>query len=335
MEAMIVFAMPVTREMAAVAKVSKHEFLHSNLVFPTQYVIATFSILYILNISDIDECSTKAHGCHVNATCKNTDGSYSCACKAGFYGDGRNCRDIDECSGDYSCHVNAKCKNTDGSYDCVCNAGYQGDGSSCQDIDECSTKAHGCHVNATCKNTDGSYSCACKAGFYGDGRNCRGPVTCKEMKASLTSTELQQENRLFSLSLNTTMQYSIVCSFSRFSCGEGTWHLAMKINGTKNTFEYSEPNRWESKEQFNTRASKTGLDEEETKTSAFGDTPLNKLCLGMKYEGVTRWIRIDVKGSSLYDVMKGGERKTTLGKDKWKSLLSGHSPSLNENNCLK
>ena len=102
------------------------------------------------------------------------------------------------------------------------------------------------------------------------------------------------------------------------------------------TFKYTELNRWENKEQFNIRASKTGLDEEETKTSAFGDTPLNKLCLGMKYEGVTRWIGIDVKGSSLYDVMKGGERETNLGEDKWKSLLSGHSPSLNENaDCLK
>ena len=40
---------------------------------------------------DIDECSTNSHGCDVNAVCSNTVGSYVCACKAGFTGDGFTC----------------------------------------------------------------------------------------------------------------------------------------------------------------------------------------------------------------------------------------------------
>ena len=38
---------------------------------------------------DIDECSLE-NDCHLDATCKNTKGSYNCTCKDGFEGDGRN-----------------------------------------------------------------------------------------------------------------------------------------------------------------------------------------------------------------------------------------------------
>ena len=40
---------------------------------------------------DIDECSTNSHSCDVNAVCSNNVGSYACACKAGFTGDGNTC----------------------------------------------------------------------------------------------------------------------------------------------------------------------------------------------------------------------------------------------------
>lgn len=44
-----------------------------------------------LVLIDIDECSN-ANTCHVNATCKNTVGSYSCGCNSGFSGDGKVCK---------------------------------------------------------------------------------------------------------------------------------------------------------------------------------------------------------------------------------------------------
>ena len=40
---------------------------------------------------DINECTTGGHNCHVNATCTNTTGSFTCACKEGFSGDGVVC----------------------------------------------------------------------------------------------------------------------------------------------------------------------------------------------------------------------------------------------------
>lgn len=38
---------------------------------------------------DVDECASNP--CHPNATCENTDGSFTCACVNNFDGDGFNC----------------------------------------------------------------------------------------------------------------------------------------------------------------------------------------------------------------------------------------------------
>ena len=39
----------------------------------------------------MDECSLGTIKCSTGAVCTNTKGSYSCTCKPGFSGNGRNC----------------------------------------------------------------------------------------------------------------------------------------------------------------------------------------------------------------------------------------------------
>ena len=40
---------------------------------------------------DVDECSNNNGGCNADATCQNTEGSFTCTCKPGYSGDGFNC----------------------------------------------------------------------------------------------------------------------------------------------------------------------------------------------------------------------------------------------------
>ena len=50
-----------------------------------------FLTSFVFFFLDIDECSTNSHSCDLNAVCGNTLGSYTCACKPGYSGNGRTC----------------------------------------------------------------------------------------------------------------------------------------------------------------------------------------------------------------------------------------------------
>ncbi|XP_036309397.1 nidogen-1 isoform X1 [Pipistrellus kuhlii] len=81
----------------------------------------------------INHCETGLHDCDIpqRAQCVYTGGStYTCACLPGFSGDGRACRDVDECHPS-RCHPDAFCYNTPGSFSCQCKPGYRGDGFRC------------------------------------------------------------------------------------------------------------------------------------------------------------------------------------------------------------
>ena len=47
--------------------------------------------VYVLILSDYNECLGNHHNCDVNALCANIAGSYNCFCKQGYTGDGFKC----------------------------------------------------------------------------------------------------------------------------------------------------------------------------------------------------------------------------------------------------
>ena len=47
--------------------------------------------IFRFSIADINECMSGSHNCHANATCNNTDGSFTCACVMGHSGNGLTC----------------------------------------------------------------------------------------------------------------------------------------------------------------------------------------------------------------------------------------------------
>lgn len=104
-----------------------------------------------------------------NADCTNTDGSFTCACKDGFSGNGQVCGDIDECNvtRNNNCDANAICLNNEGSYTCSCFDGFEGTGFACHDVNECEEtgdKAANCETEQDCVNNEGSFACVDKTG---------------------------------------------------------------------------------------------------------------------------------------------------------------------------
>ncbi|XP_038664086.1 signal peptide, CUB and EGF-like domain-containing protein 2 isoform X10 [Scyliorhinus canicula] len=117
-------------------------------------------------ILDVDECTEGTDDCHIDAICQNTYMSYKCTCKPGYKGDGKKCKDIDECDNEYNGGCVHECINIPGNYRCTCYDGFMlaHDGHNCLDVDECIFNNGGCQH--TCVNTVGSYECQCKEGFF-------------------------------------------------------------------------------------------------------------------------------------------------------------------------
>ena len=154
---------------------------------------------------DVNECDTGSP-CHVAAACNNTVGSFTCACNAGYHGNGSACLACDagySCSGGDSaprkclagtsaraaasscteCPSNSTSGNA--SEFCYCRSGYIGnegvdadkrklvyENSTCLNENECTSNANNCDQAATCTDTEGSFTCACPPGFPGNGSVC-------------------------------------------------------------------------------------------------------------------------------------------------------------------
>ncbi|XP_031564283.1 uncharacterized protein LOC116299704 isoform X2 [Actinia tenebrosa] len=150
----------------------------------THYTFPNCSLCH--TCTSVAECQCLANPCAEGVTCRNRGvGNYTCeGCPNGFTGDGKSCKDIDECSIVFPCYDNNTCVNLSPGYRCGgCPAGFRGNAPSgigveyarnhrqtCVEIDECTEGAHVCDPNAQCINTIGSYKCGyCNPGFIGSG----------------------------------------------------------------------------------------------------------------------------------------------------------------------
>jgi cysteine-rich repeat protein len=109
--------------------------------------------------SDVNECADNKHNCHAQATCTNTAGSFSCACKPGYTGTGVNCSDVNECADNkHNCHAQATCTNTAGSFSCACKGGLTGNGVSCS-FAQLVGKLDGRLITVPCSDTPPADDC--------------------------------------------------------------------------------------------------------------------------------------------------------------------------------
>ena len=101
MDPMFVAAWEDTRETVDIVQVSKSSddlFLYGWLNpmlfyrFSSYFWVTEQYCASLLILIDVDECaSPDTNDCHIDASCNNTEGSYTCRCLDGFEGDGKAC----------------------------------------------------------------------------------------------------------------------------------------------------------------------------------------------------------------------------------------------------
>uniref|UniRef100_A0A3Q2P3T4 Signal peptide, CUB domain, EGF-like 2 n=1 Tax=Fundulus heteroclitus TaxID=8078 RepID=A0A3Q2P3T4_FUNHE len=119
-----------------------------------------------------DPCAEGSDGCHIDAICQTTQGSYKCTCKGGFKGDGKQCEGKSERTEPMLGKHMHSCG--------VCSS----------DIDECDPEYNGGCVHE-CNNIPGNYRCTCYDGFNldNDGHNCLGKVLSEASEGKSVNRE--------------------------------------------------------------------------------------------------------------------------------------------------
>ena len=66
------------------------------LLIPSKWIFNFHN--FCTQFTDSNECGSATHNCHGNATCNNTDGSFTCACDIGYNGNGVTCTGTQTCN---------------------------------------------------------------------------------------------------------------------------------------------------------------------------------------------------------------------------------------------
>ncbi|XP_031557830.1 uncharacterized protein LOC116294375 [Actinia tenebrosa] len=181
-----------------------------------------------------------------------------------------------------------------------------------------------CKNGATCEPACVEPGFRCKCGTFNTGQYCQlwtvNILSCKD----IFSKTSYRTDKTYTYMID-NKQTDIYCHLSSDLCGSRGWTLAMKTDGSKNTFIFSSA-LWSDKKAYNLSAGKTGFDNHETKMSSYWAMPFQSLCVGVKVGNNLNWALIPYPASSLYDVIADGSRRTfTIGRNKWLSLIGGSS----------
>ncbi|KAK1886793.1 Nidogen-1 [Dissostichus eleginoides] len=160
----------------------------------TGFVFASDGRTCIEENRPVDHCQRGTHDCDApdRASCSYTGGSaFLCSCLPGFVGDGRVCRDVDECQQEV-CHRGAFCSNSQGSFACQCHPGFHGDGFQCSptstdNLEDKSVQSAGpsrCHCGPGCDRRDEElllllvFICSCHCDLHGayEPKQCHGSI---------------------------------------------------------------------------------------------------------------------------------------------------------------
>ncbi|KAL9986384.1 hypothetical protein ACROYT_G000523 [Oculina patagonica] len=206
---------------------------------------------------------------------------------------------------------------------------YKGNKSSHHFYIKCPCSSSPCQNDGTCvtKYNDDTFECLCKAGFTG--KYCEKRVkSCKE--AYDGDVHKSNASQLVTLYIGSKTT-SVLCHFGDFGCGDGGWTPVMKIDGNKNTFDYTS-GYWTDKNEYNLAGGETGFDSQETKLPTYWNTSFSKICLGMKVGQRIKFAFISKTADSLYSLIADGQhRATSLGRDAWKTMIG--SQAYLQDNC--
>ena len=116
---------------------------------------------------------------------------------------------------------------------------------------------------------------------------------------------------------------TVKCSMFREERKTPTRTLPKCFSCLQDTFNYNS-HFWLDKETYQVPQGLNVLTQEESKMASYWNTPFTKICLGMKVNGATKWVKMNYQASSLHNVIADGVfQPTSFGRATWLSLIDG------------
>ena len=181
-----------------------------------------------------------------------------------------------------------------------------------EDITEPSICTSDCSIGMPCQEDEACTSGICRQDQCSFAENC----------LEILQRGLADESGVYPLQTTSGVPYEAYCEMEAYG---GGWTLALKVDGTSETFSYHS-DLWTTDELYSPGAA--DLDKTQAKLPSFNDLPFSQLLVGLNpatsgdETAATRWLPVAVAASSLLDVFASGEYLPTHeGRASWKGLV--------------